>query len=135
MIAFDLRCADGHVFETWFRDGGAYDSQVAAGDIVCPVCGSSKIAKAPMAPNLVRGAARETQRAGQAMRFLRALHDHVEKNFDDVGQRFPEEARKIHFGETEKRNIRGQATSHEARELTADGVEFATLPPIPSHDS
>ena len=81
------------------------------------------------------GAARETERAGQAMRVLRALHDHVEKNFDDVGKRFPEEARKIHFGETEKRDIRGQATSQEARELAEDGVEFATLPSIPSHDS
>ena len=88
-----------------------------------------------MAPNLARGAARETERAGQAMRVLRALHDHVEKNFDDVGKRFPEEARKIHFGETEKRDIRGQATSQEARELAEDGVEFATLPSIPSHDS
>ncbi len=135
MIAFDLRCANRHVFEAWFRDGAAYDGQAAAREIVCPVCGNSKIAKAPMAPNLARGAARETQSAGQAMRILRALHDHVEKNFDDVGKRFPEEARKIHFGETEKRNIRGQATSQEARDLTEDGVEFATLPSIPSHDS
>lgn len=136
MIVFDIRCADGHVFEAWFRDGEAYEAQAAAGDVVCPVCGGTSVAKAPMAPNLARGAAPpEAERAGQAMRYLHAVREHVEKTFDHVGERFPEEARKIHYGEADKRNIYGEATPDEARELNEDGIEFGTLPWVQRHHS
>ncbi len=136
MIVFDLKCGDGHVFEAWFRDGAAYEAQASAGEIVCPACGDTAIAKAPMAPNVARGApSPEAERKGEAMRIFRAVREHVEKTFDNVGERFPEEARKIHFGEVDKRNIYGQATCEEARALTEDGVEFGSLPWVPRHHS
>ena len=139
MIVFDLICGDGHRFETWFRDGDAYEAQAAAGEIVCPACGDTTVAKAPMAPSLARGAAPratgETGGPAEMMRSLRALREHVEKSFDNVGERFPEEARKIHYGEVEKRNIYGQASADEASELREEGVEFGALPWVPRHDS
>ncbi len=136
MIVFDLKCGDGHVFEAWFRDGAAYEAQASAGEIVCPACGDTAIAKAPMAPNVARGApAPEAASKGEAMGILRAVREHVEKTFDKVGERVPEEARKIHFGEVAKRNIYGQATGEEARKLTEDGVEFGPLPWVPRHHS
>ncbi len=136
MIVFDLKCGDGHVFEAWFRDGAAYEAQASAGEIVCPACGDTAIAKAPMAPNVARGAPTpEEERKGEALGILRAVREHVEKTFDNVGERFPEEARKIHFGEVDKRNIYGQATCEEARALTEDGVEFGSLPWVPRHHS
>ncbi|MFQ5958713.1 MAG: DUF1178 family protein [Alphaproteobacteria bacterium] len=136
MIVFDLKCTSDHVFEAWFRDGETYEAQVAAGEISCPVCGCTNVVKALMAPNVApRSAKRETARAEQVMHYLRAVHDHVEKNFDDVGRRFPEEARKIHYGEAGKRNIYGQATIEEAEELEEEGIEFGFIPPIPRYDS
>ena len=136
MIVFDLKCGDGHVFEAWFRDGAAYEAQASGGEIVCPACGDTAIAKAPMAPNVARGApSPEAERKEQAPGILRAVREHVEKTFDNVGERFPEEARKIHFGEVDKRNIYGQATGEEARALTEDGVEFGPLPWVPRHHS
>ncbi len=136
MIVFDLNCGDGHRFEAWFRDGDAYEAQAAAGEIACPTCGDTAVAKALMAPNLARGAA-PTESADQAkmMRGLAALRDQIEKNFDDVGERFPEEARKIHYGEVEQRNIHGQASTEEARELRDEGVVFGSLPWMPRRDS
>ncbi len=136
MIVFDLNCGDGHRFEAWFRDGDAYEAQAAAGEIACPTCGDTAVAKALMAPNLARGAA-PTESADQArmMRGLAALRDQVENNFDDVGERFPEEARKIHYGEVEQRNIHGQASAEEAGALRDEGVEFGSLPWMPRRDS
>ena len=140
MIVFDLRCGDGHCFEAWFRDGGAYEAQAVAGEIVCPACGDTAVAKAPMAPNLApnlsRGPARsESADRAKVMRGLDALRDNIEKNFDDVGERFPEEARKIHYGEVDQRNIYGQASAEEACELHDEGVEFGALPWMPRRDS
>ena len=136
MIVFDLNCGDGHCFEAWFRDGDAYEAQAAAGEIACPRCGDTAVAKAPMAPNLARGAARrETEEPARAMRGLRALREQIEKNFDDVGERFPEEARKIHYGDVEQRNIFGEASAEEAGELRDEGVEFGSLPWMPRRDS
>ena len=136
MILFDLTCADGHVFEAWFHDGEAYDAQAAAGEISCPVCGDTAVAKALMTPNVARRASGvDPERAAALMHRLRAIHDHVKKNSDDVGARFPEEARKIHYGEAEKRNIRGHANLKDARALDAEGVEFGILPPLPRQDS
>ncbi len=89
-----------------------------------------------MAPNLARGAARrEAEQPAETTRSLRALREHVENTFDNVGERFPEEARKIHYGEVEKRNIYGQASAEEARELHDEGVEFGSLPWAPRRDS
>ncbi len=151
MIVFDLKCARAHVFEVWFRDSAAYEAQNKAGEIACPICCDTVIDKAPMAPNLARRGKSDrdgevkrdapapsrgdTGKAGQVMRYLRAARDHVEANFDNVGERFPEEARKIHHGEVDKRDIYGQATDEEASELKDEGIEIGQLPWLPRHDS
>lgn len=132
MILFDLKCAEDHVFEAWFRDSETYDAQAASGEIACPVCGDSRVAKALMAPNVARGTASvDLGQAAQLMRQLRAMHGEFTKNSDDVGDKFPEEARKIHYGETAKRNIHGRANLEDARALDDEGIEFGILPSLP----
>src|SRR5690606_373334 len=135
MILFDLRCKDGHAFEAWFRDGAAYEEQVAAGDLACPVCGSAEVSKALMAPAVNSRPKIDPAQAAEAMRLLRRVQEHIERNFDHVGPRFPEEARKIHYGEAEKRNIYGEATPAEAKELRDEGIEIAQIPWLPRHDA
>ena len=132
MILFDLKCGQDHVFEAWFRDSETYDAQAASGEIACPLCGDSQIAKALMAPNVARGIENvDHDRAAQMMHHLRAMHDEITKNSDDVGEKFPEEARKIHYGETTKRNIHGRANLEDARALDEEGIEFGILPQLP----
>ena len=132
MILFDLKCSEDYVFEAWFRDSETYDAQAASGVIECPVCGDTHITKALMAPNVARVAATGSpEHAVQIMERIRALHDEITKNSDDVGEKFPEEARKIHYGETEKRNIHGHADLDDARALDEEGIEFGILPPLP----
>ena len=132
MILFDLKCGQDHVFEAWFRDGEAYDAQAASGEIACPLCGDSQIAKALMAPNVARGIENvDHDRAAQMMHHLRAMHDEITKNSDNVGEKFPEEARKIHYGETAKRNIHGRANLEDARALDEEGIDFGILPLLP----
>jgi len=141
MIVFDLTCDHDHVFEAWFPDSAAFERQSREGALACPVCSSSKVHKAPMAPNIASGRDGEDTRTDQgrkfveAMKALRKMRDHVEKNSEDVGPRFAEEARKIHYGETEKRNIRGDAKPAEARELHEEGVPFTVIPWLPRGDS
>ena len=133
MIVYDLRCPEGHQFETWFRDSAAYEAQVEAGDVICPTCGSGKVEKALMAPNLARGEPRAPtvqvdERAVQARRALGELRSQIETNCDYVGQRFPEEARRIHYGETDPRGIYGESTAEEADALKEEGVQVHRLP-------
>lgn len=138
MISFNIRCGNDHVFEAWFNSGAAYEEQAAAGEVACPVCGDTHVGKAPMAPRINSGKSRQpmTNVSPAAVRqALAALHQHIEKNSDDVGDRFAEEARRIHYGETEKRNIRGVATDDEARELVEENIEFCRLPPLPRTDA
>lgn len=132
MILFDLLCDEDHVFEAWFLDSETYESQAASGVIECPVCGDTRIAKALMAPNVARGmeAIGPTQ-AAMVMNQLRAMHEEIARNSDDVGENFPEEARKIHYGETAKRNIHGRANLDDARALDDEGIEFGILPSLP----
>jgi hypothetical protein len=151
MIVYDLTCNKGHVFEAWFKDSAAYDKQEKKKQLTCAVCGSSKVRKALMAPRLAgtrddSPADGEQQAASYAndpkvakaielMKELAKLRRHVEDNADYVGDKFAEEARKIHYGEKERRNIYGEATSSEAEELSEEGVEFARIPWVPRHDS
>ena len=145
MIVFDLRCAKEHVFEAWFPDNATYEKQRNGKKVECPVCGSRKIEKAPMAPNISTGstgapvvsekAAKETEAMAKVLDACRALRKEVEKTSDYVGPRFAEEARKIHYGETGKRSIYGEASDREAKELTDEGVPVAAIPWIPSTDS
>ncbi|MDX6750810.1 DUF1178 family protein [Geminicoccaceae bacterium 1502E] len=154
MIRFTLACGNEHEFEGWFRDNAGYDEQVAKGVLSCPVCGDSSVRKAMMAPAISRGR-REPAPAGSApaaapaapatadprrqvaeqmLRALRQLRTHVEQNFEHVGERFPEEARKIHHGEAEKREIYGEASREEVEELIDEGVQVRPLPWIPKLD-
>ncbi|WP_374300122.1 DUF1178 family protein [Ferrovibrio sp.] len=139
MIKYELKCRKDHVFEAWFYDSATYDKQAAGGKIVCPVCNSRKITKAPMAPRIGKSkgevAAAEAKEVAVAMKALRELRDHVEKNADYVGDQFAEEARKIHYGEADKRNIYGEATKEEARELTEEGIDVAMIPWVPRGDA
>ncbi len=135
MIVFDLKCKKDHVFEAWFHDSATYESQATGGEIVCPVCGDTHVTKAPMAP-AVAGDRQETaeaapspaQEIAEVHQAMRKLRDFVEKNSDNVGDKFAAEARKIHNGETEKRSIHGEATANEAKELKEEGVPFAAIP-------
>jgi hypothetical protein len=166
MIVFDLKCPQEHVFEAWFADSGSFDSQVADGEVQCPMCGDHNIEKAPMAPNIAAGTGRGRGRSavgssglpvktgtapvpalppgvtpptpeqmGEAIKTLRKMREVVEENFDNVGTNFPEEARKIHHGEVEKRNIYGDASKEEAAELKEEGIEVNQMPWLPRHDS
>ena len=156
MIRYALICQQGHQFESWFQDSAAYDKQAKRGLVSCPHCGSAKVEKAIMAPRLsstarTRGkpikapeTAPETTPAPapapvamispqeQEIRAkLKELRDHLTKNADNVGAKFPEEARKMHYGETEHRSIYGVASPEEAKELSEEGIEFHPLPSLP----
>ena len=134
MILFDLRCKDGHGFEAWFRDGAAYEDQVAAGDIVCPACGDAEISKALMAPAVSSRPKVDPAKAAEAMRLWRKVQGHIEKNFDHVGAQFAEEARRMHYGEAERRSIYGEASTTEAKELRDEGIDVNQIPWLPRHD-
>lgn len=140
MILFNLRCAAGHDFEAWFKDGAAWDQRVP-GSICCPLCGDDQVNKAPMAPRIAKGArgdqppAEPTQAQAEAARQLRELRRKVEENCDYVGPRFAEEARRIHYGESEARDIYGEASSAEANELREEGVAFHQIPWLPRTNS
>ncbi|MEC9345124.1 MAG: DUF1178 family protein [Pseudomonadota bacterium] len=137
MISFDLRCAENHVFEGWFASGADYESQRERGLVSCPVCGDAEIAKAPMAPNVAtrdRSAAEKPMSASEIMAMLRRLRREVERNADNVGDAFAEEARRIHYGEVDPRNIYGQTTPDEAEELRDEGIAFAAIPWVPVED-
>jgi hypothetical protein len=145
MILFELRCGEGHGFEAWFRSGDAYDAQVAAHEVACPLCGDTKVEKAPMAPRIAKGKGRKDgdekadpalrEKAREVMRELTELRRKVEENCDYVGDRFPDEARKMHYGEVEKRGIYGEATPEEAVELADEGVAFSRIPWVPRTNS
>jgi hypothetical protein len=142
MIRYALTCHQGHGFEAWFSSGQAYDEQAEARAIACPCCGSAKVEKAPMAPAVIRGSAKpgsspappeapETSEQRKTYAFLKDLHAHLKAKAEHVGPAFPEEARKMHYGETEPRSIYGEASAEEARELKEEGIPVCPLPPLP----
>ncbi len=140
MIVFNLKCRRDHIFEAWFRDNVTFDDQVAAGVVDCPVCGSKKIEKALMAPHVAKGgraeaAAQETAKVAQAKKALTELRRQVEKNCDYVGPTFAEEARKIHYGESDERNIYGETSNEEAKALDEEGVKVQRIPWLPRENS
>jgi hypothetical protein len=140
MILFDLRCAKDHVFEAWFRDSAAYELQTRAGKVGCPSCGSRKVEKAPMAPRIGKSASGKqttltvSNEAAELRKQLTELRAKVEANCENVGDKFAEEARRIHYGEADKRGIYGETSDDDARELHDEGIPFARLP-WPRHDS
>ena len=159
MIRYALACEKGHAFESWFQSSAAYDRQVKRGLVTCPVCNSAAVDKAIMAPR-VSGARKQVSALQPAAaappaetpapvgdapapvamvspqerelrKKLREVREHLIKNADYVGQKFPEEARKMHYGEIEHRSIYGEASPDQAKELHEEGIEFHPLPVLP----
>ncbi len=150
MILYELVCSAEHRFEAWFRDSAAFDKQRKARIVSCPLCGDAKVRKAIMAPALTRSKQRgegvtpaspqPTEDSGADRQHLLAevvaqLREHVEKNCDYVGDSFPEEARRIHYGEVEARGIYGEASEAEAQDLKEEGVAVGRLPFMPKRNS
>jgi len=156
MIRYALRCERDHTFESWFQTSSAFEQQVKRKLVSCPVCNSVKVEKAIMAPQIVSKKGRREVEAPPPQpqppadpaptqgstpllmaqeRELRAklkeLRDHIVKNADNVGEQFPNEARKMHYGEIEHRPIYGEASPEEARALIDEGVEVSPLPVLP----
>jgi hypothetical protein len=154
MIRYALICERRHNFESWFQSSAAYDRQAKRGLVSCPQCGSTKVEKAIMAPRLASSKHRAApadvapaepapaaaEKSPVAMlspreRELRAklkeLREHLTRNADHVGPKFPEEARKMHYGEIKHRSIYGEASPDEAKALAEEGVEFHPLPILP----
>src|SRR6185436_1445550 len=146
---YNLICERHHEFESWFPSSAAYDKQAKRGLISCPSCGSAKVEKAIMAPRLARkdksrsvAPAEETAQASSPVAMLspqeqefrkklKELREHLTANADNVGKKFPEEARKMHYGEVEHRSIYGEATAQDAKALHEEGIEFHPLPVLP----
>jgi hypothetical protein len=131
MIVFTLKCENAHAFEAWFASSAAFDDQAATGKLLCPLCSSTKIDKAPMAP-MVAGTKKSTLKTDELKKmrqFMTGMRKYVEKNADYVGKDFPEEARKIHYGEVDPRHIYGETTLEEAADLVEEGIDIAALPP------
>ncbi len=137
MIRFSLVCERDHAFEGWFRNNDDFDTQKKRGLVGCPNCGSARVEKALMAPAVSTGRKREkialamNEAQKKAMAEMKALTEKIRENADYVGDKFAEEARKIHFGETEARGIYGEATLDEAKGLAEDGVGFMPIPTFP----
>jgi hypothetical protein len=131
MILYELRCSADHAFEGWFPNSDGYDRQSAAGEVTCPICGTTDVSKAPMAPAV----ARQARPMVDPVTLLRAMRHHVETNCENVGANFAEEARRIHYGEAEARGIFGDSTPAEAEALADEGIEIMTIPWVPATDS
>ena len=136
MIRYALHCDNGHEFEAWFGSSSDYDGQVERGLVECPACGSTAISKQIMAPAVAgtkKTAAPDTAAKMQTMmtQMVREVRAHVEQNFDYVGDAFAREARDIHEGRSEKREIYGEASPAEVKKLKDDGVPCAPLPSLP----
>ncbi|WP_104664399.1 DUF1178 family protein [Ensifer adhaerens] len=138
MIRYTLSCDNGHDFEGWFSSSDDFDRQVERKLVSCPACNSTTVAKQLMAPSVATARKKEATRAvimDQAQREtiakIRELVKTVRENAEDVGERFPEEARKIHYGEAEERGLIGKATAEEAVALLEEGIAVAPLPILP----
>jgi len=150
MIIFELSCAHGHRFEGWFASGEEFTRQQERSLVTCPVCDDSHIERLPSARvSVTKGAARDnappaepveerqdsdSAAMGLPAEVLGKLRELV-RNTENVGRRFPEEARRIHYKEAPPRAIRGQASHEEAKALTDEGIEFASLPPFLTRDT
>ena len=135
MIIYDLRCEKNHSFEGWFNDRAAFEDQRSKKLLSCPICGSSKV---DMVPSSISIMAKDSKKEGikelSPMKALSMVHDFLNKNFEEVGDKFAEVALKIHAGEENKRNIKGTTTKEEEEVLKEAGVNFVKIP-VPKFDS
>ncbi len=132
MTTYNLVCDKDHEFEGWFRSSSDYEDQLAAGLLSCPYCGSTKISKGIMAPNVATGrrkdAARDEKLQKTVIKALKEVRQHVEQNSDYVGEKFAYEARAIHYGDKEQRSIYGEATKDDVEELKEEGIDVTSIP-------
>lgn len=141
MILYDLTCPDEHSFESWFRNSNVVERLIKAGQVACPVCGSKKVHKAPMAPRIGKSSGDDapatktqsndtelTAAMEKAAAAFNELQKVIEENFDHVGDKFPEEARRIHYGEAKKRGIYGNASKEDTEALREEGIEVQAIP-------
>jgi hypothetical protein len=137
MILFALRCTHGHEFEGWFRDGSGFEAQQNAAEIACPHCGNTSVEKAVMAPRLARSRPDVPSAVApiEMRKALTELRRQIEIHCDYVGGRFAEEARRIHYGETNPRGIYGEASREESRALADEGINFGQIPWVPYSDA
>ncbi|PYE42069.1 hypothetical protein C8J38_10814 [Rhizobium sp. PP-WC-2G-219] len=138
MIRYALTCDKGHGFEGWFGSSADFEAQSESGLVSCPICGTASVSRALMAPALSTGRRKDKQRGlmmDQAQQVaiskIREMVSTIRANADDVGEKFPEEARKIHYGEADARGLIGRATVEEARALIEEGIDVAPLPILP----
>lgn len=129
MIAYDIICSNGHLFECWFKDSASFEEQKSSGIINCPICNDCLVERvfSPFTIKKNEGREKEEVNTYQA---LRLIQEYVDKNFEDVGMNFSKEALKMHWGESEKRNIKGIATPQEETLLKEEGVQFFKVPII-----
>lgn len=135
MISYTLKCEHDHTFDSWFQSAEAFDKLLAAGMVTCSVCGALGVEKAVMAPRVrpARNAVSPTDRplsapASPAEQALAEMRKKIEENSEDVGEKFADEARKIHDGDAPERAIIGQAKPEDAKALIEDGIPVAPLP-------
>jgi len=138
LIRYSLTCDNAHEFEGWFSESADFDRQVASGFLTCPVCNSAAISKQLMAPSVSTARKKDEMQTlamdaarKEAMAKLKEAVDAIKANAEDVGAKFPEEARKIHYGEADARGIIGKATPDEAQALVEEGIEIAAIPVLP----
>ena len=142
MIRYSLKCENAHEFEGWFSSSDDFDSQIKRGFLTCPSCDSAKIEKSLMAPSLATARRKQASREliideaqKKALAQVKSAIDTIKANSEDVGERFPEEARKIHYGESEERGIMGQASLKETKELLEEGISVLPLPELPDNQN
>ncbi|CAN2532690.1 hypothetical+protein [Methylocapsa aurea] len=140
MILYRLICSQSHEFESWFRDSEAYDRQAAQGDVSCPFCHSTEVSKAIMAPHVARRSSRAEDNSVPALlderhaalrTMIQELRQKIAASTEDVGDHFPDEARRMQDGEAETRPIRGRASFEEAKALLEEGIEILPIPGPP----
>ncbi len=142
MIAFDIICSNGHIFECWFKDSASYEEQKSSGVINCPVCNDNDVEKvfSPFAIKKNEEKRKEEKKREEVnpsnpYQALRMISEYLNKHFEDVGADFTKEALKIHWGESEQRNIKGVATPQEETLLKEEGVPFIKVPILKRLDS
>ena len=139
MILFDLKCENDHVFEAWFKDSAAFESQTDKGIVSCPNCASTAVKKALMAPSVSLANSEKKQLSkndlAKAQKIIGEAQKVIENNFENVGQDFASEARKIHYGESDKKNIYGQASETETKSLKDEGIAVSQIPWKPKADA
>lgn len=133
MIAFDLVCSNGHKFECWFKDSASFDQQKASGLVNCPICSDDQVEKAFSTFAIKKNGKKPKEM--DAHQAIQTLQNYLDKHFEDVGTNFTKEALKIHYGESEKKNIKGTATQDEETLLKEEGVQFIKVPVIKRLDS